>query len=244
MEFLKKTVLITGGARGIGKYIALAFQREGYNVCITYNKSMADAMELKQIGFDTYKVDVTNEREIIECVNEVVSKYGRIDCLVNNAGISEIRLFTSITEERFKHMLDTNLTGAFSMSKNVIMKSMLHNKNGSIINISSIWGKSGGSCEVHYSASKAGLIGMTKALAKEMGPSNIRVNAVAPGYFWTPLQPACWEAEKIPTLGADAAMGSGAMPYQLAPTYVFLASNDSSYMTGQVVHVNGGQIMG
>ena len=239
MEFLKKTVLITGGARGIGKYIALAFQREGYNVCITYNKSMADAMDLKQRGFDTYKVDVTNEREIIECVNEVVSKYGRIDCLVNNAGISEIRLFTSITEERFKHMLDTNLTGAFSMSKNVIMKSMLHNKNGSIINISSIWGKSGGSCEVHYSASKAGLIGMTKALAKEMGPSNIRVNAVAPGVIKTDMLNNLTD-EDIENLKEQIPLGRIGTPEDVASVVLFLASDAAKYITGDVITVDGG----
>ena len=102
----------------------------------------------------------------------------------------------------------------------------------------------GAACEVHYVASKAGIIGMTKALAKELGSLNIRVNAIAPGYFWTPLQPACWVKEKIPSLGADAAMARMAMPYELAPTFVFLGSNDSSYITGQVIHNNGGQIMG
>ncbi len=242
MELLKKTVLITGGARGIGKQIALAFQREGYNVCITYNKSMADAMELKQRGLDIYKVDVTNEQDVIKCVDEVVSKYGRIDCLINNAGISEVRLFTSITEERFKHMLDTNLTGAFTMSKAVITKSMLHNKSGNIINISSIWGKAGGSCEVHYSASKAGLIGMTKALAKEMGPSNIRVNAVAPGVIKTDMIKV-FSDEDLNALKDQIPLGRIGTPEDVASVVLFLASDAAKYITGDVITVDGGMYM-
>ena len=117
-------------------------------------------------------------------------------------------------------------------------------KGGNIVNIASMWGLVGASCESVYSASKSAIIGFTKSLAKEYASANIRVNAIAPGFFWTPLQPACWVKEKIPSLGSDAAMARGAMPYELAPTFVFLASSDSSYMTGQVIHNNGGQVMG
>ncbi len=242
MELLKKTVLITGGAKGIGRQIAIAFGREGYNVCITYNTSLDDAMELKQRGFDVYKVDVTKENEVTECVEEIVKKYGKIDCLINNAGISEIRLFTSITEERFKHMLDTNLTGAFNMSKAVIAKSMLNKKTGNIINISSIWGKAGGSCEVHYSASKAGLIGMTKALAKEMGPSNIRVNAIAPGVIKTDMLKGFTD-EELENLKDQIPLGRIGMPEDVATVAVFLASDSAKYITGDVITVDGGMYM-
>ncbi|MBR1883853.1 MAG: 3-oxoacyl-ACP reductase FabG [Clostridia bacterium] len=239
MSFLSKTVLITGGAKGIGKAVAKAFKREGYNVCITYNSSMAAAYEMSQAGYTIYKVDITNETEVLSCIDDIITRFGKIDCLVNNAGIAETRMFTSITEERLRHMLDTNLIGAFNVTRDVINKSMLARKSGCVINISSIWGRVGGSCEVHYSASKAGLIGLTKALAKEMGPSNIRINAVAPGVIKTDMIKNL-APDEIDQLKEEIPLRRIGTPEEVADVVYFLASDSSQYITGEVITVDGG----
>ena len=181
---MKKVILITGAAKGIGRGIVEELSKNGENIIIVnYNNSKREAIELKEKiekNIEIYKADITNKIEVENMIKYIIYKYEKIDVLINNAGISQIKMFNDITEEDWNNMITTNLTSAFFTTK-AVANNMIHNKNGCIINISSIWGIVGGSCEVHYSASKAGLIGMSKALAKEFGPSNIRVNVIAPG---------------------------------------------------------------
>ena len=170
---MEKVAIITGASRGIGRECAKALAREGIRVLANYNKSDIEAQLLKdeliKEGFeiDTFKADITDKKQIRQLVDYALNKYGRIDILINNAGISQIKMFTDITDDDWVNMINTNLSSVFYMTKEVL-PNMIHNKNGCIINISSVWGITGASCEVHYSATKAGIIGMTKALAKEM----------------------------------------------------------------------------
>lgn len=237
---MNKTVVVTGAAKGIGKQIALDFKEAGYNVCITYNKSIDEAENLKaEHGIDIYKLDVTNKEEIDAVIDEIVSKYGKIDCLVNNAAVADYCLFTDITEENFMNVINTNLTSVFNITQTVLKKTMIHEKNGSIINISSIWGITGGSCEVHYSSSKAGVIGMTKALAKELGLSNITVNSIAPGVIKTDmLNPL--SLEDLKALEEEIPLNRIGSPEDISGVAVFLASEKARYITGQVIVVDGG----
>ncbi len=175
-----EVVLITGASRGIGRCTAINLNKKGYTVIANYNKSEEEAKQLKEdYNIDIYKADITKRNEIVDMVQYCINKYGKIDVLINNAGISQIKLFTEITDEDWRNILDTNLTSSFMVSQEVA-KNMIKNQKGCIINISSMWGEVGASCETHYSASKAGLNGLTKAMAKELGLSNIRVNAIAP----------------------------------------------------------------
>ena len=186
----RKTVIITGASRGIGGETALLFAKNEYNVVINYNKSEEEALKLQEelklenIEIDIKKADVSKREESKELVNYTIQKYGKVDILINNAGISEYKLFTDETDSDWENVINTNLYSAFAMSQEVI-PNMVHNKNGCIINISSAWGLVGGALEVIYSVSKAGMDGLTKALAKELGPSNIRVNSIAPGMINT-----------------------------------------------------------
>ncbi|HEK8702545.1 TPA: SDR family NAD(P)-dependent oxidoreductase, partial [Clostridioides difficile] len=188
----KKTVLITGGARGIGKAMSKAFAKEGYNVLVNFNKSENEAKELytilneKNFSVKLFKADISNREAVEDMVDYCIKEFGGLDVLVNNAGVSQDKLFTDITDEDWDNMMNINLKGSFYCSQ-VALKYMISEKKGNIINISSIWGISGASCEVHYSITKAGIIGMTKALAKEVGPSNIRVNSIAPGVINTDM---------------------------------------------------------
>ena len=183
-----KIIVVTGGSRGIGAEIVKTLAREGYTLILNYNKSKECAINIQNdlqkegIHIDIFKADVSKREEADELINFVLNKYGRIDVLVNNAGISQSKLFTDITDKDWNSMLDNDLNSAFYCSREAA-KNMIHNKEGLIVNISSIWGLTGASMEVHYSTAKAGLIGFTKALAKELGPSNIRVNAIAPRYY-------------------------------------------------------------
>ena len=187
-----KVIVVTGGSRGIGAEIVKELARMGYTVILNYNKSETCAKnvedELKNEGHvvDIFKSDVSNSIEAKKLINFAICKYGKIDVLINNAGICQDKLFTDITDEDWQNMMNNNLNSAFYCSREAA-KNMIYNKSGLIINISSIWGITGGSMEVHYSTAKAGLIGFTKALAKELGPSNIRVNAIAPGIIDTDM---------------------------------------------------------
>jgi len=177
-----------------------------------------------------------------QLTDETIKKFKKIDILINNAGVQyQQDSLECISDEQFDRTIKVNLYGMFYLTKEVLP----YLKSGaSIINLSSVTAFYGDPQLIDYVTTKAGIIGFTRALARNLATKNIRVNAIAPGFFWTPLQPACWVKEKIPALGSDAAMGRGAMPYELAPTFVFLASDDSSYVTGQVIHNNGGQVMG
>ena len=175
-----KKVLITGGSRGIGAELVRRFSENGYSVFFTYKKSRDEAESLsKETGARAICADSASEQDVLAAV-KIASADGDIDCLINNAAISSFSLFTDLTLEEWNEALSVNLTGAFLYSREVA-RQMIKNKGGSIINISSVWGLVGSSCEVHYSTAKAALIGMTKALAKELGPSYVRVNAIAPG---------------------------------------------------------------
>ncbi len=185
--------------------------------------------------------DLTDREFSKLIVKETLKKFGKIDILVNNAGVQyQQDCLDNISDEQFDYTMKVNVYGMFYLTKEVLP----YLKSGaSIINLSSITTFYGEPQLIDYVTTKGAIVGFTRALARNLALKNIRVNAIAPGFFWTPLQPACWVKEKIPSLGADAAMARGAMPYELAPTFVYLASDDSSYVTGQVLHNNGGQIM-
>lgn len=187
---MKKIAIVTGASKGIGREIAKMLAREDIKVIANYNKSEQEASKLKEEmklenkEIDIKKADVSKREEAKELVSYAIKTYGKVDILINNAGISEYKLFTDETDSDWENVINTNLYSAFAMSQEVI-PNMVHNKNGCIINISSAWGLVGGALEVIYSVSKAGMDGLTKALAKELGPSNIRVNSIAPGMINT-----------------------------------------------------------
>lgn len=237
-----KTVLITGGSRGIGRETVRTFSKNGYNVAFTYKSSREEADALaKETGALAIMADSSNEADVISAVNKTIDAYGRIDCLVNNAAISSFSLFTDITLEDWNNMLGVNLTGAFLYSKYVI-PDMLKRKAGRIINISSMWGLVGSSCEVHYSTAKAGLIGMTKALAKELGPSGITVNAVAPGVINTDMNAALSVEDREALINDTPLMRIGE-PSDIAEAILFLADDKASFITGEVINISGGYVI-
>lgn len=243
-----KVAIITGGDSGLGRAAAIAFTKEGAKVVIPYLNEHKDAEETKKyienLGGECLLIsgNIADKEFSKKIVNKTLSKFGKIDILVNNAGVQyQQDYLEAITDEQFDWTMKVNVYGMFYLTKEVLP----HLKPGSsIINLSSVTTFYGEPQLIDYVTTKGAIVGFTRSLARNLALKNIRVNAIAPGYFWTPLQPACWQKERIPTLGADAAMARMAMPYELAPTFVFLASDDSSYVTGQVIHNNGGQVMG
>ena len=243
-----KVIIITGGDSGLGRAASVAFVKEGAKVVIPYYNEDRDANEtreyLENLGGECLllKGDITDKKFCRKIVDKTIEKFGKIDVLVNNAGVQyQQDCLENISDEQFDWTMKVNIYGMFYLTREVLP----YLKPGSsIINLSSVTTFYGEPQLIDYVTTKGAIVGFTRSLARNLALKNIRVNAIAPGYFWTPLQPACWVAEKIPSLGADAAMARGAMPYELAPTFVFLASDDSSYMTGQVIHNNGGQVMG
>ena len=243
-----KVAIITGGDSGLGRACAIAYVKEGAKVVICYLDEDKDANDTKNYIESMggvcllIKGDITKHEFCKEIVQKTLAKYGKIDVLVNNAGVQyQQDKLENISDEQFDLTMKVNIYGMFYLTKEALpyMKS-----GASIINLSSVTTFYGDPQLIDYVTTKGAIVGFTRALARNLALQNIRVNAIAPGFFWTPLQPACWVKEKIPSLGSDAAMARGAMPYELAPTFVFLASNDSSYMTGQVMHINDGQVMG
>lgn len=244
---MNKLAIITGGTRGIGKQIALTFAKEGYNIAINYRTENEDLKNTKKeieennVKCFTFQGDVTNFKDCEQFVKQIVEEFGNIDVLVNNAGITRDTLLMRMKEEDFKQVIDTNLIGTFNVTKNVISY-MMKARSGRIINISSVVGISGNAGQTNYSASKAGIIGFTKSLAKEVASRNITVNAVAPGFIETQMTDVLKEdikeeiAKKIPL----KRMGT---PQDVANVVKFLASNDSSYITGQVINIDGGMLM-
>ena len=243
---MNKTAVITGASRGIGKATAIEFARNGYNVLANYNNSEKEASELEKMlteegySIKVFKADVSKSSEADAMIEYCLKEFGGLDVLVNNAGISQDKLFTDITDEDWERMMSVNVTSVFNCSRKAL-KHMIWEKSGSIINITSMWGETGGSCEVHYSASKAAIIGMTKALAKEVGPSNIRVNAVSPGVIMTDMC-AYYGEETLNELKEETPLMKLGKPEDIAETVYFLAEK-GNFITGQVVGVNGGMVI-
>ena len=241
-NILNKIIVVTGSSRGIGAAIVKHLAKLGYTVILNYNKSEASAKnvesELKKQGYtvDVFRADVSKPMEAKNLIDFAINKYGKIDVLINNAGICQDRLFTEITDEDWKNMMDNNLNSAFYCSREAA-KNMIHNKQGLIINMSSIWGLTGGSMEVHYSTTKAGLIGLTKALAKELGPSNIRVNAIAPGIIDTDMNRG-YSKEDLEELKNEIPLERIGTANNIAKSVAWLIEDD--YTTGEVISINGG----
>ena len=237
-----KTVLITGGSRGIGRAMVELFSKEGYSVAFTYKNSENEAKSLAEAtGALAIRADSASEEDVLRAVKLAEEHLGGIGCLINNAGVSSFSLFTDLTLEDWNRFISVNLTGAFLFSKAVI-PGMVHRKSGSIINISSMWGIVGSSCEVHYSTTKAALIGMTKALAKELGPSGIRVNAIAPGVIATDMNRALGE-EDIAVLKDETPLMKIGSPLDVAKAALFLAGDGADFITGEVMNISGGYVM-
>lgn len=243
-----KVAIITGGDSGLGRAAAVAFAKEGAKIVIPFYNEYKDAEETKnyieKLGGQCLLLsgDISNKEFCKNIVNKTLQNFGKIDILVNNAGVQfQQDELNNISDEQFDRTMKVNVYGMFYLTKEVLP---YLNSGSSIINLTSVTTFYGDPQLIDYVTTKGAIVGFTRALARNLALKNIRVNAIAPGFFWTPLQPACWVKEKIPSLGADAAMARGAMPYELAPTFVFLASDDSSYLTGQIIHNNGGQIMG
>ena len=243
----KKTVLVTGGSRGIGKEVALKYAENGYNIVINYVSSNTDVEELKkefeQKGAEALilKADVTNTQEVENVVNKAIEKFGTIDVLVNNAGITKDNLLMRMTEEEFDKVININLKGTYVLTKAVI-KYMMKKRCGSIINLSSVVGVAGNAGQCNYSASKAGIIGFTKSLAKELSSRNIRVNAVAPGFIQTDMTSVLSDSVKE-NINSQIPLKRMGSPREVANVIYFLGNDDSSYITGQVINVDGGMVM-
>lgn len=242
---MEKVAIITGASRGIGREIAKSLAVKGIKVIANYNNSEKEIYKLKDelnkenIDIDIFKADVSKREEGHQLVEYVLNKYKKIDILINNAGISEYKMFTDETDEDWNRVINTNLYSAFLMSQEVI-PNMVHNKSGCIINISSIWGIVGSSLEVLYSVSKAGMDGLTKGLAKELAPSNIRVNSIAPGIINTDMNKNLTK-EEIEELKQEIPLGRIGLPIDIAKCVNWLI--DDNYTTGQVISVNGGWVI-
>ncbi len=242
---MSEVVIITGASKGIGKEIARNLALKGLKVIANYNKSEESIKELKrelekqEIYIDIVKADVSKREEAKKLVEYTINKYGKIDILINNAGISEYKLFTDETDEDWNKVINTNLYSAFIMCQEVT-PNMINNKNGCIINISSIWGIVGASLEVLYSISKAGMNGLTKALAKELGPSNIRVNSIAPGIIKTQMI-SNLNKKEMEEIKNDIPLERVGEPSDIAKCVEWLV--EDKYTTGQIISINGGWVI-
>ena len=237
-----KIVLVTGASRGIGREIAYTLSKQGHTVIANYNQSADMANSLKQLAskenlnIDIFKADVSKRNEVKEMINYVLNRYKKIDILVNNAGIDQEKLFQDITDEDWEEIIKVNLYSVFCVTQEVV-PTMINNKNGCIINISSIYGITGGSYAVAYSATKAGIDGITKSLAKELGPSNIRVNSIAPGYIDTDMNKH-FSSETVDEIKNEIPLNKIGTPQSIAKCVNWLVNDD--YTTGQVIVIDGG----
>lgn len=243
----RKVALVTGGTRGIGKEIAKALAKERYDLIINYVSNNTDIKsfenELKEIGSKVIfiKADVSDYTSCEEMVKKGIETFGRIDTLVNNAGITKDNLLMRMKEEEFDKVIGINLKGVFNVTKQVI-PCMIKKREGTIINVSSVVGVCGNAGQCNYSASKAGIIGFTKSLAKELASRNIRVNAVAPGFIQTDMTESLSDTIKD-TINTQIPLKRMGEPQEVAKVVKFLASNDASYITGQVINIDGGMVM-
>ena len=236
-----KSVLITGATRGIGRACAELFLKEGYRVLFLYNKSTDKAEALEKMGAIGYRVDLSQDGERDAVCETILKEQGGVDVLINNAGISHFSLATEISGEDWARVRGVNLDAPLMLSK-VFLPHMIHQKNGRIINISSMWGQVGSSCEVAYSTAKAGVIGLTKALAKEVGPSGITVNCVCPGLIDTDMN-ACLSDETISEIKEETPLCRLGTPIEVAELCLYLASEKASFITGQIIGINGGLVI-
>ena len=244
---MAKAVLITGAATGIGRETARRFAAEGWCVAVHYNSSEAAAQKLveelkaRHASAVPVRADIRDGAAVEAMMDKVRYAFGRVDALVCNAGISQQKLFTDITPRDWNDMFDVNVTGAYRCIQ-AVLPGMISRKQGSIVTVSSIWGVVGASCEVHYSASKAALIGLTKALAKELGPSGIRVNCVAPGVIDTAMNAHLDDNTKA-ALKEETPLQTIGTPRDVAEAILYLASDKANFVTGQVLGVNGGMVV-
>lgn len=236
-----KIAIVTGASRGIGKEIAKELSKNGVKVIANYNKSEEQAKKLQYENpeIDIFKADVSKREEVKKLVIYTIEKYGRIDILINNAGISENKLFTDVTDEDWNKIINNNLYSSFCMTQEAL-PNMIHNKNGCIINISSVWGLVGASCEAIYAMSKAGIDAMTKSLAKELGPSNIRVNSIAPGIIDTEMNKNL-SLSDIENIKEEIPLGKIGKAGDIAKCVKWLIEDE--YTTGQIISTNGGWII-
>ena len=243
----KKVVFVTGASRGIGKEVALKYAENGYNVVINYASDKTDVESLKKefeeknVETIIEKADVTNSNQIEELVKKAIEKFGKIDVLVNNAGITKDNLLMRMSEEEFDKVIEVNLKGTYIVTK-AVTKYMMKKRSGSIINLSSVVGVAGNAGQTNYSASKAGIIGFTKSVAKELASRNIRANAVAPGFIETDMTAVLPDTvkENIHNQIPLKRMGTAK---EVAELIYFLGSDASSYITGQVINIDGGMVM-
>lgn len=239
------SAIVTGASGGIGRAIAVALAKMKYHLVLTYNSNRESCENLAQIIWENYgvqvlavKCDVTVPSEVEAVVKTAAASFGKIQVLVNNAGIAQQKLFTDITDQDWYNMINTNLSGVFFMCRQVLPY-MIHEKSGRIINITSMWGETGGSCEVHYSAAKAGIIGLTKALAKEVAPSGITVNCVSPGVIMTGMMEG-FSKDVLDSLTEETPVQRLGTPLDVANAVRFLAGENASFITGEVLRINGG----
>ena len=244
-----KTVIITGASKGIGKEIAEVFAENGYNVLINYNKSsnMANVTykKLQEKGYNVklFKADISDRNEVNDMIEYCLKEFKTIDVVINNAGITNTNLLTDISIDSWNEVLNVNINGTFNVTQEALKQYMISNKNGSIINISSIDGMVGASCEVAYSTSKSAVIGMTKALAKELAMSNITVNAIAPGAISTDMLSDNYTEEDLDIVRSEIPMRRFGRAREVADLAFFLASEKARYITGQVISPNGGSVI-
>ena len=242
MRLKDKVAIITGGSRGIGAATARRFAAAGYRVAINYNRSEREALKLaEELGGTAVRADVGDPDQVQEMVDNVLDKFCQLDILVCNAGIAQQKLFGDLTNEDWKKIFTVNVEGVFYTIR-AALPHMLHRKAGRIVTVSSMWGQVGGSCEVAYSASKAAVIGLTKALAKEIGPSGITVNCVAPGVIATEMN-AGLSTEDLEALRNETPLESIGKPEDVAESIFFLASDAARFITGQTLAPNGGLII-
>lgn len=240
-----KVVLVTGASRGIGRCIAENLARDGYMVIANYNKSNKQALKLKNdleeqgYNIEIFKADVTKREEVKKMINYITDKFGNIDILINNAGIAKLQMFCDVTEDDWNEIIDTNLKSVYYCTQ-MALPSMVRKKNGCIINISSIWGQVGASCETVYSISKAGVDAMTKSLAKELGPSNIRVNSIAPGVIDTEMNSTIDDRIKK-QIKNETPLGKIGKTIDIYKCAKWLIEDE--FTTGQVISVNGGYVI-
>ena len=241
------TVLITGASRGIGAQCTLSFAKAGYDVALNYCRSEAKALalvkEIEALGVKAFAVqaDVADSAQVKGMFDAVRKELGAVDVLVNNAGIAHVGLLTDMTDDEWRRLIDTDLSGTFYCSREAL-SDMIRAHSGVIVNIASMWGEVGASCEAAYSAAKAGVIGLTKALAKEVGPSGVRVNAVSPGVVMTDMM-AGFSDDDVAALKDETALTSLGSPENIADAVLFLASEKARFITGQVLSVNGGMVI-